>query len=359
MKPHSKILVTGGAGFIGTNLCAKLIEEGHRLVVLDNLYTGSQANVDYLEKLAYNKGMSVLSHEESVSPQFDCDFQFINYDVSKSFYGTTCNLNPLAAIPMMGLLHDVDMIFHLACPASPSKYQIDMVNTLTTCVAGMYNVLVLATKLKIPVVFTSTSEIYGDPDKYHPFQNEEYWGNVNPMGIRSCYDEGKRCAESYCFSFHRQFGTDVKVARLFNTYGPHMAPDDGRVISTFIMQALKGEPITVYGTGKQTRSYCYVDDTVRGLIAMMDHSTHTDQNGKLQAINFGNNDECYSVKAVAIKIKSLTNSQSEIIYKDLPEDDPKMRRPALASAFTYCDWKPEYNFDRGLVRTINYFRQFV
>ena len=359
MKPHSKILVTGGAGFIGTNLCAKLIKDGHRLVVLDNLYTGSQKNVDYLEKLAYDQGMSVLSHESTLNPKFDCDFQFINYDVTQSLYSNACHLNPMCALPAIGLFDKVDMIFHLACPASPSKYQINMVNTLNTCVAGIYNLLLVATEMKIPMVFTSTSEIYGDPDKYHPFQNEEYWGNVNPMGIRSCYDEGKRCAEAYCFSAHRQCGTEIKVTRLFNTYGPHMNPDDGRVVSTFIMQALRNEPITIYGTGKQTRSYCYVDDTVNGLIAVMDHPVRVDKSGKLQAINIGNNQECHTVQHLAMMIKELTNSKSEIIYKDLPEDDPHIRRPALSAAMFHCNWEPKTSLEAGLHETIQYFKQFV
>lgn len=359
MKPHSKILVTGGAGFIGTNLCAKLIKDGHRVVVLDNLYTGRQKNIDYLEKLAYENDMSVLNHEPTLSPNFDCDFQFINYDVTRSFYSNGCHLNPVCALPAIGLFDKVDMIFHLACPASPSKYQINMVNTLNTCVAGTYNVLLVATEMKIPMVFTSTSEIYGDPDKFHPFQNEEYWGNVNPMGVRSCYDEGKRCAESYCFAAHRQCGTDVRVARLFNSYGPHMDPDDGRVVSTFIMQALKNQPITIYGTGSQQRSYCYVDDTIRGLIALMDHPVHTDKDGKLQAINFGNNAECYTVKHLAMLIKEMTNSSSEIIYKDLPEDDPHTRRPALASAMMHCDWEAKCDLRHGLEKTIEYFKQYV
>ena len=359
MKPQSNILVTGGAGFIGTNLCAKLINDGHRLIVLDNLSTGCQENVDYLENLASSKGMSVLSHEDILNPTFDCDFQFINYDVTQSYQNSACMLNKHVAVPAIGLLQNIDMIFHLACPASPSKYQSDMVETLNTSVYGTFNTLGLATKLDIPMVFTSTSEVYGDPDKYHPFQNEEYWGNVNPMGIRSCYDEGKRCAEAYCFSCHRQHNTKIRVARLFNTYGPHMRPDDGRVISNFIMQALKGEPITIYGSGKQTRSYCYVDDTVRGLIALMDSPIHTDKSGKLQAINFGNNEECYTVKHVAMLIKDITNSSSEIVYKNLPEDDPHIRRPALASAMVYCNWQPEYNLQRGLEKTIEYFKQFV
>jgi UDP-glucuronate decarboxylase len=209
------------------------------------------------------------------------------------------------------------------------------------------------------MVFTSTSEVYGDPDKFHTYQNEEYWGNVNPMGIRSCYDEGKRCAEAMCFSAHRQHNVQIKVARLFNSYGPGMRPDDGRVISNFIMQALKNEPITIYGSGKQTRSYCYVMDTVRGLISLMEHPCHTNRDGKLTAINFGNNKECYSVKEVALKIKAMTESKSNIVYKDLPEDDPHTRRPALGSALAYCNWQPEVDFDRGLYETIQYFKQFV
>ena len=359
MKPNSKILVTGGAGFIGTNLCAKLINDGHRLTVLDNLYTGSQTNVDYLEQLAHDRGMSVLTHESTLHPKFDCDFQFYNYDVTRSLYSNACQFNPLCSMPAIGLLDGVDMIFHLACPASPSKYQINMVNTLNTCVAGVYNLLLVATEKKIPMVFTSTSEVYGDPDKYHPYQNEEYWGNVNPMGVRSCYDEGKRCAEAYCFSFNRQCDTQIKVARLFNSYGPHMNPDDGRVISTFIMQALRGEPITIYGTGKQTRSYCFVDDTVRGLIALMEHPCHTDINGKLTAINFGNNKECYSVNEIALKIKAMTDSKSEIVHKELPEDDPHMRRPATGTALSHCNWQPEVDIEQGLKKTIQYFKQFV
>ena len=359
MKPNSKILVTGGAGFIGTNLCEELIREGHRLVVVDNLSTGRQENIDYLEKLAHDRGMNVSSREPSLSIDFNYDFQFIDYDITHSLYSGSYKPNPKCLMPALSMIDGVDMIFHLACPASPSKYQADMVNTLNTCVAGIYNILVPATEKHIPVVFTSTSEVYGDPDKYHPFQNEEYWGNVNPMGIRSCYDEGKRCAEAYCFSFHHQHGTQVKIARLFNSYGPHMDPEDGRVVSTFIMQALRNEPITIYGSGKQTRSYCFVDDTVRGLIALMDSPIHTDKSGKLQAINFGNNEEYYTVKQLAMLIKEMTGSSSEIIYKDSPEDDPHIRRPALASAMVYCNWQPEYNIQRGLEKTIEYFKQFV
>ena len=327
MIKNKKIVVTGGAGFIGSNLCNTLIEAGNKVVCIDNLSTGSVDNIDHLA------GRD--------------DFKLLVSDVTSMSCLTGLDFG------------SVDMIFHLACPASPPKYQSDMVKTLKTSTVGTINVLDYARLYDIPVLFSSTSEVYGDPDKYHVYQNEEYWGNVNPMGIRSCYDEGKRCAEALCFSYHRQYKVQAKVVRLFNTYGPHMNPDDGRIVSNFIMQALRGEPITIYGTGKQNRSYCYVDDTVRGLILAMEHPSHVNNDGKLVAINIGNPSECVTVLEVAKKIKKLTGSKSELVYIDLPEDDPHMRRPAINSALAYLNWKPEITFDKGLEKTIEHFKKFV
>lgn len=347
------ILVTGGAGFIGSNLIKLLKQHNNRIVCLDNFSTGRKSSIDpYIHKDC---------QENLNNPTFD--FYLVKEDVENILTGQTIVRAPTGRFPWKFYEDQIDMIFHLACPASPPKYQSNMLKTLTTSTLGTLNMLGVAARRNIPMVFTSTSEVYGDPDKYHPYQNEEYWGNVNPMGIRSCYDEGKRCAEAMCFSAHRQHGVQVKVARLFNTYGPGMAPDDGRIISNFIMQALKGEPITVYGSGKQTRSYCYVADTVKGLIQCMEHPCHTDASGKLTAINFGNNEEYYTVNQIATKIQSMvekiTGKTSEIVHLDLPEDDPHMRRPALGTALAHCNYKPQFTLDAGLYETILYFKNLL
>ena len=354
MISNKTVLVTGGAGFIGSNLIKLLMQHNNRVICIDNYSTGSMSNI---KRYVVDRPCSSIS-----------DF------VDWSFYHMDCDVEDITDInmyhnydgigmPWKWYEDQIDMIFHLACPASPSKYQADMMKTLTSSTIGTLNMLGVAKRRNIPMVFTSTSEVYGDPDKYHPYQNEEYWGNVNPMGIRSCYDEGKRCAEAMCFSAHRQHGIQVKVARLFNTYGPGMRPDDGRIISNFIMQALKGEPITVYGSGKQTRSYCYVADTVKGLIQCMEHPCHTDQSGKLTAINFGNNEEYYTVNQIATKIQSMvekiTGKTSEIVHLDLPEDDPHIRRPALGTALAHCNYKPQFTIDVGLYETILYFKNLL
>lgn len=331
------VMVTGGAGFIGSHLCKYLMEHGAHVICIDNFSTGSEKNI---AQFIGNDNFDLIRDDVE---------EFLNPGVLVFF-------NRRKYLPLGLVLKQVDMIFHLACPASPVKYQTDMVKTISASTTGTYNMLAWAKELKAPIVFTSTSEVYGDP--VMEYQDESYWGNVNPMGIRSCYDEGKRCAEALCFSFHRQYGVQAKVARLFNTYGPNMQPDDGRIISNFIIQALKGQPITVYGYGNQTRSYCYVDDTVRGLLALMDRPPYL-RHDKLSAINLGNNKECYTVSQVAEKIKKLTGSQSEIVHTDIPEDDPRQRRPVIEHASTYLGWSPTVSFDEGLVKTIEYFKSII
>ncbi|HNX28760.1 MAG TPA: SDR family oxidoreductase [Syntrophomonadaceae bacterium] len=305
-----KVLVTGGAGFIGANLCRKLLDTGREVICLDNLFSGSIKNIEPL-----------LAHPA---------FTFIEADVTEPFS------------------FSVQEIYNLACPASPVHYQFDPVKTVNTNVIGMVNVLELARKTGARVLQASTSEVYGDPE-VHP-QPEDYWGKVNPIGIRSCYDEGKRCAETLCFDYHRQYGTDIKVVRIFNTYGPMMQPNDGRVISNFIMQALEGQDITIYGSGTQTRSFCYVDDLIAGLVMMID--TAPDVTGP---VNLGNDNEM-TILELAETIIKLTASASRLVFKDLPGDDPLRRRPDLTLARRMLDFEPKTDLASGLKATIDYLR---
>lgn len=306
-----RILVTGGAGFVGSNLCEKLLNDGNYVICLDNFFTGSKANV---EKFANNS-----------------NFELVNHDVTDEY------------------LNDVDQIYNLACPASPPHYQYDPIKTMKTSVLGIINMLELAKKCNATILQASTSEVYGNPN-VHP-QLESYWGNVNPIGIRSCYDEGKRCAETLMMDYHRQFGIDTKIVRIFNTYGSNMAQNDGRVVSNFILQALKNEDITIYGDGSQTRSFCYVDDLVEGLIKMM--------NSKLAGpVNLGNPSERTVLDFAKLIIK-LTNSSSKIVNKPLPSDDPTKRRPDISLAKQELDWQPIVDIVDGLNKTIEYFKKFV
>ena len=304
-----RILVTGGSGFIGSHLTAELLKAGHQVLVLDNFYTSDKANIQHL---AANQNLEVIRHDV---------------------------INPFIA--------EVDAIYHLACPASPVHYQRFPVQTIKTSVLGSINMLDLALRLQVPILLSSTSEVYGDPE-ISP-QVESYWGNVNPIGIRACYDEGKRAAETLFFDYHRQYGVNIKVARIFNTYGPNMSPNDGRVVSNFIMQALRSEDITIYGDGLQTRSFCYVDDLVDGLVALM--STNSEVQGP---INLGNPNE-FTVKQLAEKIIEMTDSKSQIVYKDLPADDPKQRKPDISSAKKVLGWSPTIEISEGLEKTIKYF----
>lgn len=304
-----RYLVTGGAGFLGRNLCQSLLEDGHTVVALDNLSTGSLRN---LNELAHNK-----------------KFQFLKGDVR--------NLHPI----------EVDGIFNLACPASPPKYQSNPIDTLLTSVLGAKAVLDLATKLEVPVLQASTSEIYGDPE-ISP-QHENYWGNVNPIGIRSCYDEGKRAAETLFFDFMRERKTKIRVARIFNTYGPYMAADDGRVISNFIMQSLSNAPITIYGSGNQTRSFCYVDDLIIGLKSLMENSN------LLEPVNLGN-PESFTIIELAKLVLEITGSKSEIQFMPLPMDDPKNRKPDISLARKSLSFVPSIEIREGLEKTISYFK---
>ncbi len=305
-----RILVTGGAGFVGSHLCERLVEAGHEVLCVDNYYTGSRRNVAHL----------------LANP----NFELMRHDVT------------------FPLFAEVDEIYNLACPASPIHYQFDPVQTTKTSVHGAINMLGLAKRRKAKIFQASTSEVYGDPT-IHP-QVEEYWGNVNPIGIRSCYDEGKRCAETLFFDYHRQHGLRIKVARIFNTYGPRMHPNDGRVVSNFIMQALRGEPITLYGEGLQTRSFCYVDDLVEGFIRLM--ATGDEVTGP---INLGNPGE-FTIKALAEMVVAQTGSKSKITYQPLPSDDPKQRQPDISKARALLDdWQPTIALEQGLARTIAYF----
>ena len=308
-----RILITGGAGFIGSHLCQRLHDEGNFIVCLDNLYSGDKSYINHL-----------ISSDR---------FQFINHSV----------IEPIDLI--------VDEIYHLACPASPVHYQKDPFFTLDTNYLGAKNVLALAKKNKATVLLTSTSEVYGDP-LVHP-QREDYFGNVNPIGIRSCYDEGKRIAETMFFDHHRTYNTKIKVARIFNTYGPNMNKEDGRVISNFVVQALTNQPITVYGEGLQTRSFCYVNDMVDGLIKLMNSPSSV-----TGPINLGNPME-QQVIDVAKQIILRTKSRSELVFKSLPEDDPKLRQPDITKATTLLNWTPLVTFNDGLEQTIEYFRGIV
>jgi UDP-glucuronate decarboxylase len=306
-----RILVTGGAGFIGSHLCERLIEAGHDVLCVDNFFTGSRANV-----LALN------GHPR---------FELMRHDVT------------------FPLHVEVDQIYNLACPASPVHYQFDPVQTIKTSVHGAINMLGLAKRLKARILQASTSEVYGDPE-VHP-QPEGYWGRVNPIGIRSCYDEGKRCAETLFFDYYRQHDLDIKVVRIFNTYGPRMHPNDGRVVSNFIVQALQGQDITIYGDGSQTRSFCYVDDLVEGFVRMMDTPE-----GMTGPINLGNPGE-YTMLELAEKVLQLTGSRSKLVFRTLPQDDPRQRKPDIALAQQHLGWKPTISLDEGLGKTIAYFRQ--
>lgn len=308
---RKRILVTGGAGFIGSHLVDELLSQGHEVICADNLFTGAKSNIEHLHS--------------------NPNFEFLRHDVTFPLYV------------------EVDEIFNLACPASPVHYQHDPVQTTKTSVQGAINMLGLAKRLKCKILQASTSEVYGDP-LLHP-QPESYWGNVNPIGARSCYDEGKRCAETLFFDYRRQHGLKIKVARIFNTYGPRMHHADGRVVSNFIVQALQGAPITLYGKGQQTRSFCYVQDMVEGLIKLME----TDD-AITGPVNLGNPDES-SIRSLAERIIGLTGSESEIVYKPLPEDDPKQRCPDISLALEELDWAPSVQIDEGLNRTIDYFRK--
>jgi UDP-glucuronate decarboxylase len=305
-----RILITGGAGFLGSHLCRRLLDDGHEVICLDNFYTGRRSNVVDLLKNPF--------------------FEIMRHDVCFPLYV------------------EVDEIYNLACPASPIHYQFDPVQTTKTSVHGAINMLGLAKRVKAKILQASTSEVYGDPI-VHP-QPESYWGNVNPVGFRSCYDEGKRCAETLFFDYYRQHKLKIKVARIFNTYGPNMHPDDGRVVSNFIMQALKGKPITVYGKGQQTRSFCYVDDMIDGFVRLMD--SPDDFTGP---VNLGNPGE-FTILELAQKVIELTNSKSKIVYKTLPQDDPVQRQPKITLAKKILKWKPKIRLEKGLEQTIEYFK---
>lgn len=319
-----KVLVTGGAGFLGSNLCRKFIELGHQVTALDNLSTGRLENI---QDLTQNKNFSFIKHD-------------VIYPID-----LTVGLNP--ADLNIDNLSKIDWIFNFACPASPPAYQKDPIQTIKTSFLGMLNMLELAKKNNARIMQASTSEVYGDPEE-HP-QKESYVGHVNPIGIRSCYDEGKRSAESLIFDYHRVHKTDIKVIRIFNTYGPGMDPLDGRVVSNFIIQALNNQPITMYGDGKQTRSFCYVDDLINGIIKMM----QTDY-GVTGPVNLGNPNE-FTLLELADKVIELTNSKSKIIFEPLPQDDPKRRRPDITLAKQLLNWEPQISLDTGLGKTINYF----
>jgi len=312
---HTKkrILVTGGGGFIGSHLCERLIKQGHEVLSLDNFFTGTKQNIYHL-----------LRHP---------NFELIRHDIVQPIF------------------IEADEIYNLACPASPVHYQYNPVKTVKTNVMGAINMLGLAKRVKAKVLQASTSEIYGNP-LIHP-QNEEYWGNVNPIGLRSCYDEGKRCAETLFFDYHRQNKVKIKVVRIFNTYGPRMHPNDGRVVSNFIMQALQNKDITVYGDGSQTRAFCYIEDMINGLTAMM--NTPDEVTGP---VNLGNPTEI-SVLQLAEEIIKLTKSNSKIVFKPLPKDDPIQRRPDISKAQNILKWVPEISLEEGLTNTIQYFRQFL
>lgn len=308
-----RVLVTGGAGFIGSHLCRRLINEGHQVICLDNLFTGTRNNVkDLIDR---------------------SNFELIIQDVTQPIQ-----------------LDNIDQIYNLACPASPIHYQYNPVKTVETNVIGAINVLNLAKRTGACVLQASTSEVYGDPN-VHP-QKEEYWGNVNPIGIRSCYDEGKRAAETLFFDYHRQYGVDIKVVRIFNTYGPNMQKNDGRVVSNFIVQAIEGKDITIYGDGLQTRSFCFVSDLVEGIVRLMNSDKAI-----TGPINIGNPSE-FTVKQLAEMIISMTKSESTIVYKPLPQDDPKKRKPDITLAMRELEWIPMVDIHEGLEKTIKYFEEY-
>jgi UDP-glucuronate decarboxylase len=310
---RKRVMITGGAGFLGSHLADRLLEAGHEVLCVDNLFTGTKDNIAHLHS--------------------NPSFEFMRHDIT------------------FPLFVEVDEIYNLACPASPIHYQHDPVQTTKTSVHGAINMLGLAKRLGCKILQASTSEVYGDPS-VHP-QTEEYWGHVNPIGPRSCYDEGKRCAETLFFDYHRQHKLPIKVARIFNTYGPRMHPADGRVVSNFIMQALRNEPITIYGDGSQTRSFCYVDDLVAGLIGLMESGPEI-----TGPINIGNPNE-FTVRELAERVIRLTNSTSRIVEAPLPQDDPKQRQPDISKAKRDLGWEPSVQLEQGLVKTIDYFRKFV
>jgi UDP-glucuronate decarboxylase len=310
MRSSDSMMVTGGAGFLGSHLCDRLVADGHDVLCVDNFYTGSKNNIRHL-----------LSHDR---------FELLRHDITFSLYV------------------EVERIYNLACPASPVHYQRSPVQTTKTSVLGAVNMLGLAKRLGARVFQASTSEVYGDPE-VHP-QPEGYWGRVNPIGLRACYDEGKRCAETLFFDYHRQHGTDIKVARIFNTYGPRMHPNDGRVVSNFIVQALRGEDLTIFGTGEQTRSFCYVDDLIEGFVRMMNSGSEV-----VGPINLGNPVE-FTMLDLAELVIRLTGSTSSIVFRPLPSDDPKQRRPDIALAQAALDWNPKIALADGLKETIRYFR---
>ncbi len=311
---RKRVLITGGAGFLGSHLTEKLLNEGHEVICADSLFTGTKDNIASFKDNPY--------------------YEFIRHDIT----------NPLQV--------EVDEIYNLACPASPIHYQHNPIHTIKTSVMGAINMLELAKHLQCKILQASTSEVYGDPT-VHP-QTEDYWGNVNPIGVRSCYDEGKRCAETLFFDFHRQENIDIRVVRIFNTYGPRMHPEDGRVVSNFIMQALRGDPITIYGDGSQSRSFCYVDDLVNGFVKFMelDDSTATGP------INLGNPNE-FTIKELAENVIRLTNSKSELVSKPLPKDDPQQRQPEITNTRKLLDWEPNIQLEEGLKKTISYFETLI
>lgn len=310
-----RVLITGGAGFVGSNLCRRLLDEGNHVICVDNLYTGQMVNIE-----------KMLTHPE---------FEFVKHNI----------IEPLE-------IDGIDEIYNLACPASPPHYQKSPTYTTKTCVLGIINMLELATKNNAKIMQFSTSEVYGDP-LVHP-QVESYRGNVNPIGIRSCYDEGKRCAETLCFDYNREFGTRIKVIRIFNTYGPNMDPKDGRVVSNMIIQALKGEDITVYGDGSQTRSFCYVDDLVEGIVRMM-----ASPDDFIGPVNLGNPGE-FTIKELAEIVLEMIPTKSHIVYCNLPKDDPMQRRPDITLAQEKLGgWEPKVSLREGLVPTIEYFREAI
>lgn len=313
LELSKRIMITGGAGFLGSHLCDRLIQQGHEILCVDNFFTGSKRNIEHL-----------MDHPR---------FELMRHDVTFPLYV------------------EVDEIYNLACPASPVHYQFDPVQTTKTSVHGAINMLGLAKRTRAKIFQASTSEVYGDPEE-HP-QKESYWGKVNPIGIRSCYDEGKRCAETLFFDYHRQHQVEIKVARIFNTYGPRMHPNDGRVVSNFIVQALQGQSITLYGDGEQTRSFCYCDDLIEGFIRLM--NTPSQVTGPL---NLGNPHE-FTIRQLAELVIELTGSQSDLIFKPLPQDDPKQRRPDITLAQTHLDWTPSVQLREGLEKTIRYFDQLL
>jgi len=310
---QKRILVTGGAGFLGSHLCKRLLDEGHDVLCIDNFFTSTKENI-----------IPLLENP---------NFELMRHDVT------------------FPLFVEVDEIYNLACPASPIHYQHDPVQTTKTSVHGAINMLGLAKRVRAKIFQASTSEVYGDPE-VHP-QQEDYWGHVNPIGRRSCYDEGKRCAETLFFDYHRQHKLRIKVGRIFNTYGPHMHPNDGRVVSNLIMQALQDNPITIYGDGSQTRSFCYVDDLIEAFVRMMNTSDEV-----IGPVNMGNPGE-FTIKELAEKVIELTNSKSKLSYEPLPSDDPTQRKPDISLAKQLLDWEPKINLEQGLIKTIPYFKSLI